>query len=121
SIHAINPDGTLKWTYQTEKLTNSSTRKLIEPIVGKDGTIYATNGNHNLVALDQNGNLKWTFNTVGAVNSLIIDKNNKIYITNGDYVICLNSQGDQLWAVQTDDAVTGGSLAIGEDGTIYSE
>ncbi|MGG3310601.1 PQQ-binding-like beta-propeller repeat protein [Paenibacillus lautus] len=121
SIHAINPDGTLKWTYQTEKLTNSSTRKLIEPVVGKDGTIYATNGNHNLVALDQNGNLKWTFNTVGAVNSLIIDKNNKIYITNGDYVICLNSQGDQLWAVQTDDAVTGGSLAIGEDGTIYSE
>ncbi|MEN3041771.1 MAG: PQQ-binding-like beta-propeller repeat protein, partial [Fervidobacterium sp.] len=37
-LHAINPDGTLKWKYQTGGLISSS------PAIGSDGTIYFGNG-----------------------------------------------------------------------------
>lgn len=44
TIYAINPDGTLKWQYLTEQLSRSSTRTTIDPFIGLDGTIYASNG-----------------------------------------------------------------------------
>lgn len=119
NIHAINPDGSLKWQYLTEKLTSSSTRRLMDPFIGLDGTIYATNGNRNLYALDQNGTLKWTFTTSGPVYSAVIDKNNKIYISANDNLINLDSNGNQLWSLKTGTGVLGSSLVIAEDGTIY--
>ncbi|AZK46417.1 hypothetical protein EIM92_09720 [Paenibacillus lentus] len=119
TIYAINPDGTLKWQYLTEKLSSSSTRTTINPFIGLDGTIYASNGYRNLYALDQNGTLKWTFNTSAPLHSALIDKNNKIYISVGNNVSSLDSNGVQLWSIETETAIIGSSLAIAEDGTIY--
>ncbi|MEM2641072.1 MAG: PQQ-binding-like beta-propeller repeat protein [Thermoproteota archaeon] len=34
-LHAVNPDGTLKWRYKTEDAISSSS-----PAIGADGTIY---------------------------------------------------------------------------------
>ena len=46
-------DGTLKWSYSTGGLVQSS------PAVGSDGTVYVGSFDNNLYAINPDGTLKW--------------------------------------------------------------
>ena len=56
-LHALNPDGSLKWKYQTGSIVNSS------PAVAPDGTIYVGSSDYYLYALNPDGSLKWKYQT----------------------------------------------------------
>ena len=115
-IFAINPDGTLKWSYKT---ASSNAMYLVEPVVGRDGTIYVSNGNKNLYALSKDGTLKWVYTTPFSVReSPIIDKNNTIYIADQNELIALKPDGTKKWSFPIGTAMFS-AMAIGSDGTIY--
>src|SRR5438132_14205422 len=60
---AIDPDGTIKWTFDT------STEIYSSPAVGADGTIYFGSRDRALYAVTPQGKLKWSFKTGGWVDS----------------------------------------------------
>ncbi len=53
-FYALNPDGTLKWSY------SSVTRVYDSAVIGGDGTIYFC-GQNAVYALNPNGTLKWNY------------------------------------------------------------
>ncbi|MGC2763169.1 MAG: PQQ-binding-like beta-propeller repeat protein, partial [Candidatus Binatus sp.] len=55
NLYAINPNGTLKWTFATGDVILSS------PATGADGTIYVGSLDGYLYAVNANGTLKWAF------------------------------------------------------------
>ncbi len=117
-IHAINPDGSLKWK---SELPNSFNKNVVDPVVGKDGSIYVSHPDKNLYSYDSSGNLKWVFNTSSVVSNPLIDVNNIIYIVEGMNVKAINSMGQELWSYTLDWVGNGSkiSAAIASDGTIY--
>jgi hypothetical protein len=55
-LYAINPAGTLKWSYPTGKTFPS-------PAIGSDGTVYVGASNAMVYAVNPDGTLKWSFTT----------------------------------------------------------
>ncbi|MFQ6129866.1 MAG: PQQ-binding-like beta-propeller repeat protein [Candidatus Hadarchaeaceae archaeon] len=122
-LYALNPDGMLKWFYQTDGVIRSS------PAIGANGTIYVTSGEvyGRLYALDENGTLKWTFENVFGYSSPAIGSDGTIYVGSyNSYVASLSAlheNGDLKWSFST--GLHYGLYfiiscpAIGPDGTIY--
>ena len=119
-FYAINPDGSLKWKFNT-----SFGIILSSPAIGEDGTIYfgASNG---FYALNPDGTLKWKAEISVYVSSPAIGKDGTIYIgdtTTEDFIPrgrirAFYPNGTQKWEFKTDHWIYS-SPAIGEDGTIY--
>jgi outer membrane protein assembly factor BamB len=76
-LYALNPDGTLKWRYQTGYEVQSS------PAIASDGTIYVGSGDY-LYALNPDGTLKWRHQTGGSVRSPAIASDGTIYVGSDD-------------------------------------
>ena len=58
-VYALNPDGTLKWSFLT-------TFDIYSPLaLGADGSIYAITAVNRLYALKPDGTLKWSYNIGG--------------------------------------------------------
>jgi len=123
-LYALNPDGTLKWFYQTDDQIRSS------PAVGTNGTIYITSGElGRLYALHENGTLRWTFDNVCGYSSPAIGPDGTIYVGSWDsglinsVLSALHENGALKWAFSTGlSRITGAIFscpAIGPDGTIY--
>lgn len=118
---AINPDGTLKWTYATGGSIYYSS-----PTIGADGTIYIGSRDRKLHAINPDGTPKWTYMTGGEIDgSPVIGPDGTIYIGSKDRIFyAINPNGTLKWDFITSDqnlnahAITG-SAAIGADGTIY--
>jgi outer membrane protein assembly factor BamB len=128
NVYAINPDGTIKWSYSTSGFLYGSCA------IGKDGTIYVAAiipygeiGTGAVYALNPaDGSLKWLFTgfpTNGAtVASPTIGIDGTIYIASLDnYLYAINPDGTFKWASPS----AGNSYylvcpAIGQDGTIYA-
>jgi outer membrane protein assembly factor BamB len=64
-LNAINPDGTLRWTYYA-CISNCSTGSTVNssPAIDSDGTIYVASIDDNLYAIYPGGSLKWKFHTL---------------------------------------------------------
>ena len=114
-LYAINPDGSLKWKFQTGRDGVRSS-----PAIGSDGTIYVGSDDTYLYALYPDGPQKWKFQTGGYVpSSPAIGSDGTIYVGSYDtYLYALNPDGTQKWKFQTGAGVFS-SPAIGSDGTIY--
>jgi outer membrane protein assembly factor BamB len=122
NLHALFPDGSLKWVFNTNSLIWSS------PAIADDGTIYIGDYDGNLFALNPNGTLKWQFDTIGNGNSIssspVIGKNGTIYFGTMGYsnmyhrVYSIYPNGSEKWHYETGDFITS-DPAIGDDGTIY--
>ncbi len=131
SLYAINPDGTLKWVYETGQAVSAS------PVIGSDGTIYAASYDRQLYALTPDGALKWVFPTKTVLSSSpAIGSDGTIYAggTNLDKIVyscpsgsvtvtigrlyAINPDGSKKWDF-TLSGVVNSSPAIGSDGTIY--
>ncbi len=112
-FYALNPDGTLKWRYETCGEIWSS------PAIGSDGTIYFGSLDHYFYALNPDGTLKWKYETDGEIfSSPAVGLDGTIYFgSQNHYFYALNPDGTLKWKYETGGVIS--SPAIGSDGTIY--
>ncbi len=115
-VHAVNPDGTSKWTYSEFSV---SYRIIAGPNVGPDGNLYlvfdrAHLGTKGACSLDPNGNLRWSnpgspaVNDTGSLGHRIAFGPNVFYVAfnegqvpgaNDNYVFGFGFDGVQQFAV----------------------
>jgi outer membrane protein assembly factor BamB len=108
-LYALNPNGTLKWRYQTSWGVSTS------PAIAADGTVYVSSGDNYLYALNPDGTLKWRYQMSDYFStSPAIATDGTVYV--GSYA--LNPNGTLKWRCQMRGDVTT-SPAIGSDGTVY--
>ena len=113
-LYALNPNGTLKWRYQTNHVVYSS------PAIGDDGTVYCGSHDGYLYALyPNNGTLKWKFPTNNWIRTApCIADDGTIYVVSLDnHLYAINPNGTLKW--KTNMGHAGTSPTIGQDGTIY--
>jgi outer membrane protein assembly factor BamB len=121
TLFAINPDGSLKWSFYTGGSVTST------PALGSDGTIYV--GSHEpsgcLYAISSDGIEKWRFSVnvstemESIISSPAIGNDGTIYFgaTNGN-IYALNPDGSKKWHYNTETRVIS-SPAIDENGNVY--
>lgn len=114
---AINPDGTLKWVFETEDGVESS------PAIGSNGVIYFGSYDGYLYAVEDNGTqglLKWKFKTDGPIDgSPIVDADGVIYFASRDsYVYALFPNGAVKWKFKAGDGFES-SPSIDANGYLY--
>lgn len=93
NLYAINPNGTLKWTFRLGDATYGS------PAVGTDGTVYIGSDDHSLHAVGRDGHQLWQFLTGSYIESSpAISAGGTIYISSLDgKTYALSAEGTQLW------------------------
>jgi outer membrane protein assembly factor BamB len=114
---ALNPDGTLKWSFDAEGQIRSS------PAIGSDGTIYfGTETNGRVYAVNPDGSQKWFYqNVFGSIfsSSPAIGTDGTIYIGGGEgFLHAINPNGTAKWVFNTGSEIYS-SPSIASDGTIY--
>jgi outer membrane protein assembly factor BamB len=118
-LHAVNPDGTRKWKFDSGKDIVSS------PAIGDDGTIYfgtmagaGTIG--KIYAINPNGTEKWQYSTnYHIISDPAIGDDGTIYIgSSDDYLYAMYPNGTLRWKYKTGDWVRS-PVSIADDGTIY--
>jgi outer membrane protein assembly factor BamB len=114
---AINPDGTLKWVFETEDGIESS------PAIGPDGTIYFGSYDGYLYALSDNGTqgiLKWKFPTNDSIDgSPVVDGDGVIYFGSRDATLyALYPNGSIKWIFKAEDSFEA-SPSIDGNGFLY--
>lgn len=134
-LYAINPDGTLKWTYEAGQADGQV--MAASPAIGSDGTIYAASYDRQLYAINPDGTLKWVFPTKTVLSSspaigsdgtiyaggTSLDKivyscpNGSVTVTMGG-LYAVNPDGSMKWVVPLSGTVNS-SPVVGSDGTIY--
>jgi len=114
---AVNPNGTLKWVFETDDGVESS------PAIGQDGTIYFGSYDGYLYSVkdaDNQGLLNWKYKTEGAIDgSPIIDADGVIYFASRDlYLYALYPNGTLKWKFQAEDGFES-SPSIDSNGYLY--
>jgi len=114
---AINPDGSLKWVFETEDGVESS------PAIGPDGTVYVGSYDGYLYAIKDTGTegvLQWKFKTNGAVDgSPTIDADGVIYVGSRDATLyALYPNGTLKWTFQAEDGFES-SPSLDNNGYLY--
>jgi len=114
-LHAVNPNGTIKWSYMTAGWVCGSAT------VSLDGTIYVGSADRKLHAINPNGTVKWTYLTGGSTSSSpAIATDGTIYMGTGsgdNKLYAINPNGSLKWTYPA--GYIDKSIAIGADGTIY--
>ena len=114
-LHAINSDGSAKWTFTTGDWVDST------PAIGADGTVYFGSWDNQLYAVNPtDGSKLWDFNTSSSIiASPAIGVDGRVYFGSKDeFFYALESNGSLAWETYVGNAITS-SAAIGQDGTIY--
>lgn len=109
--YAINPDGTLRWVYETA----ANNRSLAA--FGADGTVYWESDDGLIGAIDPAGGEKWTATIPGSLSATpAIGSDNTLYITSSDnHLTALDAMtGDVHWKFKTAAPVLG-SAALAAD------
>lgn len=131
-IYAFNPDGTLRWRYQTGSDGGKAT-VTSSPAIGADGTIYVGAADSpglpfrsHVYALNPDGTLQWRYETEGpSLSSPTLGADGTIYLGAGvsGYYYALAPDGTLKWRYQPQapcDPYAGSSTpAIASDGTLY--
>jgi hypothetical protein len=112
-LHAIHPNGTLKWAFETAGWVMSS------PVIDSDDTIYLSA--RDLYAINSDGTQKWVFDTGSDFQySPAIGADGTIYAGNGNIFYAINPDGTEKWKSSVEFFGIQSSPAIGADGTIYA-
>ena len=140
TLYAINPDGTIKWQFQSVDL-NGDPYELygwnyeIVPSIGPDGTIYYTDNYDNdpdtnfVYAINPDGTLKWMYSASDIVTgqyhvigSTIKIYDNTAYVLDNNYVYAIDAQTGVLkWScAELDEYDFHDGFAI-YDGFIYAK
>jgi len=120
-LYAINPDGTLRWSYPTWGQINAGA-----PAIGSEGTIYVGSVVYpgslraRLYAIGADGTLKWEFTSSSAGDfdgfSPTIGPDGTVYAV-ADKLYAINPDGTLAWSYNTGRASA--TPALGPSGTIY--
>ena len=114
NLYAINPDGTLKWKYNTGSYIRSS------PTIDSDGTVYiATYA--GFFTINSDGALKWSndYFLGDDVTSAVIGEDGTIYIGSSRGLYAFNPDDGSVKWVFSDTRFERADPSIGPDGTIY--
>ena len=114
-IYAVNPDGTLKWSYTT----GGSIRYGLS--MSPDGsTVYATSGDGKEYAINSaNGALRWKTGAISAVYNCAVGDDGTVYVGSlSGMVYAFGANGAQKWTFQMQSKATC-APTIGLDGTVY--
>jgi outer membrane protein assembly factor BamB len=116
-LYAINPDGTMKWYYDT----GSEEDIYSSPAIGADGTVYVGSNNCWFYAVSADGVLKWRYQTLGQVRSSpAVAPDGTIYVGSRDSKLyAFNPDGSINWFYPTGGEIWYSSPAVAPDGTIY--
>ena len=116
SLVAVNPNGTINWSYKTGASVTS------DPAIGDDATIYIGSQDNYLYALWPNGTLRWRFGTGDMImGPPSIADDGTIYIGSWDgYLYAIYPNGTLKWKCKIGYG-TAVNPSIANDGTIYSE
>jgi len=117
-LHAINPDGTVRWICQY--FDKYVPIEYSSPAVGKDGTIYFGSSDYNFYAVSSNGEVLWNYYDGSWLDSSpTIGRDNTIYVGSwGGRLYAFSEAGICKWVYQCGSSIWS-SPAIGIDGTIY--
>jgi outer membrane protein assembly factor BamB len=115
---AIYPNGTLKWSFDTDGWCERTC-----PAIDKNGTIYigtVSPDEKYLYAINPDGTMKWRYGVSGVYSSPAIANDGIIIFTDTDncYIKALYPNGTLKWSYKTGHVVYS-SPAIGDDGTVY--
>jgi len=112
-LHAVNPDGTEKWTLTAGGDVSS-------PAIGRYGTVYFGSDDGKLHEVSPEGEEIWSRDLGSAVGSPAIGADGTVYVTSGSSLCAFSSLGDKKWEFETGAGI--GTFAvpvIGPDSTIY--
>lgn len=124
-LFAVNPDGTIRWSFGTEGYIGNSA-----PALDEDGAIYvgfsnaAPGGTSKMIALNANGTERWEFHVPAPINSSpAIGADGTVYFLSKEgRLYALNRSGRLRWSkyitVFPQTSLLS-SPALGEDGTVY--
>ncbi|MBC8320268.1 MAG: PQQ-binding-like beta-propeller repeat protein [Bacteroidetes bacterium] len=87
-LYAINPDSTLKWTFQTESYPQT-------PVI-QNNKIYITDW-ENIYSINENGNLNWSAEYGGRNSIPVVDNENNVYVSTGNRINAFSDQGELTW------------------------
>ncbi len=119
-LYAINPDGSLKWTYVTYGEILSS------PAIGTDGTIYFGSSDKYLYAIEDSityAKLRWTFagSSYGIDSPILIGTNGTVYAIAGN-LYAIDIAGNLKWSYNTGIVCDVASVAMSLDGScLYTQ
>lgn len=115
-VIALNPNGSLKWTFEAPDWVDSS------PLIGRgDNTIYAGCWDGVFYALNRSdGSLKWSYDTDGFISGTAAQgADGTLYVPGGDGSLhALNQDGSLRWIYVVDDWIQS-SPVVAADGVIY--
>ena len=113
NLYAVNPDGSLKWSYPTGAVYQSAA-------IAVDGTVYVGSDDNNLYAINPDGTLKWSYLTTGIVRSSpAIGSDGTVYVGSFDNrLYAINPDGTLKWSYLTGAGINS-SPAVGMDGMVY--
>ena len=125
-VHAVDPRGVIRWTYETPVRTFVFS----SPAVASDGTIYVGGDDHALHAIDSDGAPRWTFRTGDLIRAAAsIGADGTIYAPSYDgRLYAVDPDGSERWSVvvrrppegyEGSDARVASPPSIGPDGAIY--
>ena len=101
-LYAIDPNGTLKWAYETEGKIWTC------PAIGSDGIIYVGSEDERLYAINPDGSLKWKYRTGDRIfSSVAIGPNSTLYVGSHDrnlYAIYVGNE-QEVEVIPTTDLV----------------
>ncbi|MBN2213109.1 MAG: PQQ-like beta-propeller repeat protein [Bacteroidales bacterium] len=121
-LYAVNPDGTVKWSYDCEYNPYS-------PVIGQNGLIFIQDFHNTVYAISGMGELKWKFNDFDNEIIVFYDMGQRIPAVGSDGTVYIASDGlyalnpgngERLWRFNP---LPGKSCrqspVIGQEGTIY--
>jgi len=115
-MYALNPDGSLKWSYQTAGWIYDCS-----PALSLDGTIYfgsESSSVSHLCALNSSGSLKWRYSKHQAYfSSPAVGADGSVYLGGQDEALALRPDGSVKWRRTL--GVMYETPAIGADGSVY--
>ena len=125
-VHAVDPQGQIRWTYETPVRTFTFS----SPAVASDGTIYVGGDDHALHAIDRDGSPRWTFKTGDLIRAApSIGADGTIYVSAYDGMLyAVDPDGSERWSVvvrrplpgfEGSHAQVNSAPSIGPDGAIY--
>ncbi len=125
-LYALNPDGTVKWTYPSDAAEGGSLDHQIfmNPSLGPDGTVYFSSG-FKTYALDPDGAERWRKTTIRNMWNTAVGPDGTVYVQamykagGTGAIYALNPEdGSKKWMYAVEEP-TVTKVAIAGDGTLY--
>lgn len=119
TLYAVNPDGTLKWKYETGMKVTTT------PAIGEDGSLYIGGFETYfqkgiLYAIDNKGKKIWSFETDKKITSSpVIGEDNTIYIGCENEIIAVNPDGSKKWSKNIKAGEIQYPPSIGDNNTLF--